>query len=281
MKKPRKVLPPKAITAMFVVAVLLLLSGSIGGTRAALTYYSETYRSEFEMYDIGVTLLEQGEHDTGFKQVSWRNYDSKAKNNGYWNEAEEKDGGKQLLTGMLEEGESLKPGKEYTEQLRVLNSGRIDQYVRVTIYKYWLDAEGNKMVTDTGETVSNPTAEVDKNQELSPDWIDLHLTEGSGWLVDTKSSTPERTVLYYSQRLSSGEMSPLFADTLTINDAITRKVSQETDGNGNIVTTFDYDGVKFQIEVEVDAVQDHNAADAIWSAWGRKVTVSDGTLSLQ
>lgn len=46
------------------------------------------------------------------------------------------------------------------------------------------------------------------------------------------------------------------------------------------MTTYDYDGISFQIEVEVDAVQEHNAEDAIWSAWGKRVVFHDGVLSL-
>ena len=60
-------------------------------------------------------------------------------------------------------------------------------------------------------------------------------------------------------------------------------MTQEAKQEGNyttILTTYDYDGVKFQIEVEVDAVQEHNAEDAIWSAWGKRVTFQDGILSL-
>ena len=47
------------------------------------------------------------------------------------------------------------------------------------------------------------------------------------------------------------------------------------------VTTFNYDGVKFNLEAEVDAVQTHNARDAIKSAWGVDVNVGDdGAISL-
>lgn len=48
-----------------------------------------------------------------------------------------------------------------------------------------------------------------------------------------------------------------------------------------IKTTYDYDGKQFRVEVEVDAVQDHNAEEAILSAWGRNVTVENGKLSLR
>ena len=103
-----------------------------------------------------------------------------------------------------------------------------------------------------------------------------------------RSRTRERTVLYYSKLLyAEGEgasETSLFADSLTIDDSIAKKVSQETKKDGNyttIITTYDYDGVSFRIEVEVDAVQEHNAQDAVWSAWGKRVTVNeDGSLSL-
>ncbi|MCI8549582.1 MAG: hypothetical protein HFI68_03120 [Lachnospiraceae bacterium] len=38
---------------------------------------------------------------------------------------------------------------------------------------------------------------------------------------------------------------------------------------GDVITTvYKYDGVEFHVDVEVDAVQTHNAQDAIKSAWG-------------
>ena len=53
-----------------------------------------------------------------------------------------------------------------------------------------------------------------------------------------------------------------------------------TANGSRITTTYDYDGARFCLEATVDAVQEHNAEDAIWSAWGRRVTVHNGTLSL-
>ena len=45
---------------------------------------------------------------------------------------------------------------------------------------------------------------------------------------------------------------------------------------GTVITTeYAYDGYSFQVEVEADAVQTHNAADAIKSAWGVDVNVSE------
>ena len=35
-----------------------------------------------------------------------------------------------------------------------------------------------------------------------------------------------------------------------------------------ITTTYDYEGKQFCLEVTADAIQEHNAADAMKSAWG-------------
>ena len=51
-----------------------------------------------------------------------------------------------------------------------------------------------------------------------------------------------------------------------------KKVAEEfttvDKGNGIVETVYKYDGVEFHVNVEVDAVQTHNAQDAIRSAWG-------------
>ena len=244
---------PKVSLAALVLAVALLLFSSVGGARAALTYYSETYASRVQMYNIGVTLMENG------NKISWRDYNSSA--DGTWNEATGT-----LLANLVPEGEQFKIGKKYQEELSVFNSGTINQYVRVSLYRYWLDKDGNKM------------------QNLSPSLMNLNLVNlGSDWLLDEEATTTERTVLYYNKVLNVGATSPNFTDSLMIDNMVATKVTQtSTTENGftTITTVYDYDGVQFCIEAKVDAVQEHNAEDAIWSAWGRKVTINNGVLSL-
>ncbi len=251
MSIKRLISRPAVTLAAFVLAAGLLLFSTIGGTRAALTYFSETYTSSYGMYDIGVTLLENGE------PVSWRNYSSE----GSWSEETG-----MLLGNLLPDGESVKIGKRYAEELSVANTGSINQYVRVSIHKYWTDAEGKKL------------------QSVSPDLIGLNLVNTSGgWILDESSSTKERTVLYYGSVLNVGQKTEPFTDSLIIDRMTATKVTQtETKENGytTITTAYDYDGLRFWIEAKVDAVQEHNAEDAIWSAWGREVTVSGGNLSL-
>lgn len=140
-------------------------------------------------------------------------------------------------------------GKAYDEALAVKNvgdasDGGIDEYVRVTVRTYWTDAEGKEL----------------KDTSLKPEYIRLHFVEGNGWSIDKKASTEERTVLYYSEILAPGETSAPFTDTLAISSEVTTAIS----GGG----TFSYEGVDFHISVVADAVQTHNASDAMGSAWG-------------
>ena len=124
-------------------------------------------------------------------------------------------------------------------------------------------------------------SEINKMQNVSPDLIDLHLTE-NGWIVDENSSTPERTVLYYTKALPVGETTPALSDTIRVNESIAQDVTKQVDGN-TIRYTYKYDGYSFHVDAEVDAVQTHNAQEAIKSAWGVDVSVNDDetVMSLQ
>ena len=133
---------------MLASAVLLLLSSAVGSTRAALTYYSENYVAKITVSQIGVSLLENGEI------VSSRDY-----NKNEWKVNTNKGAGStsgELLSNMLGQEEKLALNKKYDEKLTVKNSGSIDEYVRVRIYRYWMK-NGQKVTT------------------LSPDMIDLNL----------------------------------------------------------------------------------------------------------
>lgn len=237
---------------LFGAAAALLLTSTVGSTRAALTYRSENYEMQIEVPSIGVSLIENG------NVVSRRDYVDNS-----WRE-----GSRELLADMLgkdKDGqeEKLVLGKTYPEKLWVHNSGTIDSYVRAIVYKNWTKKDG--------ETA---------NTELSPDLIELNLT-GNGWIVDENASTPERTVLYYSQILPSNGTTPSFSDKLRINPSIGDKVTETREGN-TVKTEFAYNGYQFHIKVEVDAVQTHNAVEAIRSAWGVDVSVgANGDLTLQ
>lgn len=252
MKKKRKLLSAGPVILLSASA-LLLVGSTVGSTRAALTYYSDNYTADMSVSSIGVSLTENG------KNISSRDY---SHSNNEWDVTEGE------LFKDLQKDEAIVPGKTYKEELSVSNSGSIDNYVRVILTKSWTDKNGKKDTT------------------LSPGLIDLHVVEDNGWIVDEDASTAERTVLYYTGIVSAGESTPNFIDTLKIDNKIAEKVKVETskDENGNTIIrhVYKYDGYQFHVDAEVNAVQTHNAKDAIKSAWGVDVTVSeDGTLGLQ
>lgn len=232
---------PITTVALFLLAAGLLLTGSIGGTRAALTAFSQDYVGEVPVYNIGIALIENDVNIT--------------------------DG--ELLRNMIPEGEGLQLGKAYKEELAVANYGTIDEYVRVSIYRYWVDENGNKI------------------QELSPDLIQLHFVNEDAWLRDESdlTTTRERIVLYYNTPMAPDKVpSKLFADKITIDGKLADYVKQTITQDGEftiIKNEFIYNGSRFIVEVQADGVQTHNAEDAILSAWGRKVTISNGVMTLQ
>lgn len=258
MERKRSLLRSGILTAfLFLVAVALLLGGSIGGARAVFSTQSEDLITEIQLKNIGLVIVE------GKTEL-------------------EEDG--ELLTNLLGEGESFKVGKKYDEKLSVTNKGTIDEYVRVEVYRYWIDSQGNKVQFVKGKD--------GRTIYLNPEAIILKLEEETGdddpkWIVDEKSSTKERTILYYSKPLAPNENSNAFYDKLMVDadivnsEKIVDEVWDDTHTHRVITTEYIYNGYQFAIEVFADGVQTHSAEKAILSAWGVHVNIgADGTLSL-
>lgn len=295
MKKFKKWLTsPKATIILFVLSAALLLFTTIGAVLAALRYRSATYGARIEQDCIGVTLLEQSQGDSAATPVASRDHahrDDKKNPGDKWNGKEEG-----FLFGCGEDGDtkrflgtdtSIIPGKTYPEAISARNSGHIDEYVRMTIYRYWTNPKGEKVFGSNQKGKST--------QGLSPVLIELNLDHQDMWILDTKASTEERMVFYYRDLLKVNTDTKPVCKSIRINPSIADKVTQAdtvietTDEAGNkkqkIVkkaTTYDYDGWQFCVEAQVDAVQNHNIVDAAKSAWGVDLTVNDsGQISLK
>lgn len=250
MKRKKKRSFPKVTVLLLAASAVLLVGSGVGSARAALTYYSENYSVQMNMQSIGVSLVENDQ------VVSSRDYADADQ----WEGTTEGS----LLSNLLGEDEKFTPGKKYDEAISVTNSGNIDTFVRVIITKSWQDANG------------------DKNTTLDPQLIELNYLTDNGWVIAEDQSTTERTVLYYTKALPVGESTPALSDTLRINESIASEVNKTVKDN-TITYTYKYDGYTFHLDAEVDAVQTHNAKDAIKSAWGVDVNVTEDEtgLSLQ
>ena len=253
-------------TALVLAGAALVLTGTAGQSRAVLNYFSQDYRAEIEVSHIGVTLHERNTPEEAWRAVSARNY-VQHDGIGEWEET----GEKKLLGNLTAEGEAVLPGKTYREYLTVQNTGSIEQYVRVVLYRYW-----------TGDASGERDADTAK---LEPQLIRLGLNT-EDWIVDETASTDERVVLYYRYPLRAEEYARPFLENVTIDRNIglyVYETRQETDEKGRVTYTTEsvYDGKDFRLEAEADAVQAASAQAAIRSAWGVDVAVAaDGALSL-
>lgn len=257
MKKLRKFLATPGVSLCAIaLGILLLGTSTVGGAQAAMTVFTHTaYGANMQLQQIKVQLKENG------------------------TPVEQKKGGNDpdalTLSGVAIDAKTpIKLGYAYPEALSVSNPGderNIPEYVRVTIRRYWVDANGNPQ------------------PDLNPEYIELRSGSlvlgtdaatklGNGWVEDTDARTPERIVLYYTEKVEPGSKDLQFADTLTINPAVGTAGTRKADGT----VSYDYDGKDFRIEVTVDAIQNSNAEDAAHSAWGRLVEIDEdlGRLTL-
>lgn len=231
---------PLATALLFVLAAGLIGFGGINAAAAAPRIISEWYGAEVVLTNIETALVENGD--------IVEDYDSLLKSSFYK---------ANINNGMTEDGKGFTVGKTYNEVLEARNVGTIPQYVRVTVYHYWAKAD-----------VRNEDGSPIKRPDLDPSLIKLNFVTGdNGWTIDPAASTDERTVLYYTNPNNSdgylqvGETTNPFVDKIYVSP----EVATLMDGNGNLR----YEGVECYIEATVDAVQTHNAQDAMTGAWGR------------
>ena len=136
MKVTEYIFASKKATASFAVAAALLLAAGVGGTRAALTSFSDDYVGTVNVSELEVTLTENGKEVTDGK--------------------------------LLSDISDFKLNKTYDEVIAAKNSGTQDEYVRAIITKsFTVDGKSNTsldpdMITITtadGIKVDDTTAE--------------------------------------------------------------------------------------------------------------------------
>lgn len=253
---------PVVTGLMFMLAVVLLFAGTVGGTQAALQVYSSDYLSAFDLDHIGVTLLENN------IPVAYRNYGTTAAA-GF---TDDLDG--DLVMNSLGTDSELKIGKDYDFEIKARNTGTIDQYVRVTIYKSW--------VIPPSSTGPKGWFHGENSTKIRDDQYDLDNIElfyknngaelaynTTNWIKDPdkNSDTPERDIYYYKGTLIPEEETEALLTTLRISPKVAVTPVVTTVGNTTYYT-YAYDGLAFVVKAEVDAIQTHNYEKAIRSAWG-------------
>ena len=284
----------KRTLALLAATALLFGGSSFAGTKAALQYFSEDYRAGFELDHLQVHLLENGNdvcHGENSKYTVHRTDDSnptkepKYKGNlveylGYTNDTHYGD------TAAYELGEpgEVIPGKKYEERITAKNGSNIDQYVRLTVRKYWVnrnDPNGPK-----------------KDTTMDPGLIKLtygnKAYNDSAWTINKKEHSAESDT-YYLKKVLKGDSDPapdLFntlqidASVYDLSEPLTtteRRSGGPDDEDVTVITyEYDYDDFTFYIEADVQAIQTHNVNDAISSLWGvSNISAKNGTVTVK
>lgn len=145
---------------------------------------------------------------------------------------------------ILQDGElvlnKVSPGDEIHRPLYVENVKDSSSYIRVTLTKYWQDENGEKLPEkDAKEIIINVL--------------------GENWIVDNKSDPNGEVIyMYYCLPVASDEKTTNFLDSIQVSET-----GASLDNS--------YAGLNLVVDVEVDAIQQYAAKDAILAEWGLDV----------
>ena len=276
----------KRTLALLAATAVLLGSGSYTGTRAALQYFSEDYRGGFKLQHLQVHLLENGKDVCKGANTKYTVHRTDGSNPTkqdkyvgnlveYMGYSNDDHSGNSAAYQVGKPGEVV-PGKKYEERIAARNGRDINEYVRLTVKKYWVDSDKNK---DT---------------RMDPELIKLSYGgkayNSSAWAINSKEHSAESDTYYLRKMLKGGETSADLFDTLQIDASVYKLGNKKTttttpeDKEGVTVITYeyDYDDFTFYIEADVQAIQTHNVNDAIGSLWGvSNVSASNGTVTVK
>lgn len=218
---PRTKILLLVLCAAFVGCLVMM---TVPGARAALTYFSDDYVAEIQQTHIGVKLLEQTGTEPDYDVVSG-------------------EGALLTNTGALgiTEQDPLELDHWYDEKLSARNaSDDMDEYVRLTVRKYWANSNG------------------EKEPALDPRLIQLESDDESKgcWVFSEGESTDERLVFYYKDKLAAGSDAKAPAVTAFQVSSDVKTAEQ------------DYSDCYVALAAQVDSVQTSNAPEAAKSAWG-------------
>ena len=261
--------------ALLVAAALFLSAGTFAAAKTVLDIQSEYYRAQFYLNHLQVHLIEN-DKDVCERAGHKNDLDSGSKVTGELATSlgyDHKDGKAEKLG-------SIEPGKLYQEEIAAQNGSDIDEFVRLTVRKYWMepkkDANGKVITDDSGNPV------LVKSSKLKPSRIHLYYNGKEGynsgaWALNKKEQNTESNTYYYKKDLDPGAVSSLLFDKVSIDKEIIDlgevNETTETYADGNKTKKvykyeYQYDDCVFFIEADVQAIQTHNVNDAIKSQWG-------------
>lgn len=135
------------------------------------------------------------------------------------------------------------PGAVKEKETFVQNISDNDLYTRITVTKYWIDEEGNKVI------------------DADPKLIEVVTNDTSNWIIQDSDENDEIVYFYFRKPLSPQEATDLFINRIKLSGKITN--------DGEI----EYSELSAHLSFEADAVQKLGAQQAMMSEWGLDVII--------
>lgn len=136
------------------------------------------------------------------------------------------------------------PGATVEKELYVKNLKESPSYIRVTLTKYWENNDGNKL------------------PELDAQFIELATQDTSNWIIQDNDENSEVVYMYYKLPLNTNDETKPFLNQLLI-------------GRDGRLLNNEYSHLNVKLDIEVDAIQQYAAQQAILSEWGLDVSIND------
>ena len=194
---------PDVKNPLFILAAgVLLVTGSIvGATKAADSGTPKAQAVTFSTANLSVELQEKQSGKFVTIQET-RNADGSLNPSAL---------GKLEFTSLekVNAGEEMPdPSITYDEEVQVKNNGDCQEYIRVVVYKNWINADKSK------------------NDALDISSANLHLVNPSEWIVK-ESDSKECTTYYLKKALDAEDTAKLF-DTISFDNSILNSVPEVT-----------------------------------------------------
>ena len=243
MKDNRKKLSTRTL-ALFAAAILLMSTGGLMGTRAALNVISPNGDATLETNAIDIDVVDA---DNSVVEPS------------------------NLMEGI----DKVIPGRNYDKTVKVKNNAA-DAYVRVVVTKYWEDDKGEK----TNEIEPTEIELINGGKDITGD----DGTSGAWIRSKAESTAETDVFYYSSMLKSGATSEPLFTavrvDEKVLSEVTTNPPQQGEDENHTIITyKYKYDGYSLCISAEAQAVQTHSAVKAMKSLWGVDASMSGDSIT--
>lgn len=227
------------ITIIFICILIIIIKNN--KTFAAISdQFDYNYRTGIALYENNTLVTIHSENDDGTYDITRKG----------------------IFNNLIENDSTILLNKQYPVSYKVLNSGTIDHYIRLTFSFSLLDENENQITID--DSYDNY---IKINYNIDPNyWINYYNSCSPSYCMNS---------FIYKRLVTTSNFSAPFDITISFDESLMSTIKNKETNNNDISMDFKYNKIHPQIDVVVDAMQDHNASTFIREYWGAEVVIVD------